>query len=97
MSNPGSQPGTQVAVQPQQPVALTENDLTHHKQELGWMGSILGSRENAPYYIAGIAIVASLIMLGIVITLQPQNGSAMTLLGAIITGALGYVFGKSSS
>lgn len=97
MSNPGLQPGTQVAVQPQQAVALTENDLTRHKQELGAMGSILGSRENAPYYIAAIAIIVSLGLLGFVVVMQPQNSSAMTLFGAIITGALGYVFGKSSS
>lgn len=96
MSDQGAQPNSQVAAQPQQ-VALTENDLTHHKQELGIMGSLLGSRENAPYYIAAIAIISSIILLGLVVMLQPQNSSAMTLFGAIITGALGYVFGKSSS
>ena len=61
------------------------------------MGSLLGSKENAPYYIAAIAIIVSLGLLGFVVICQPQNSSATTLFGAIITGALGYVFGKSAS
>jgi lipoprotein signal peptidase len=86
----------QAPPQPSQ-VGITQNDLAHHLQELGILGSIFGSKENAPYYIAAIAILGALAILAFVVINQPQNAAAMTLLGAIITGSLGYIFGKSSS
>jgi hypothetical protein len=88
-----SQVSTAVAAKPQ----LTEVELKHHSQELGLLGLIFGSSENAPYYIAAIAILISLGLLGFVMVAQPQNSAGMTLLGAIVTGALGYIFGKSSA
>jgi lipoprotein signal peptidase len=61
------------------------------------LGYIFGSRQNAPYYIAAVAILSSLAILGYIIVNQPQNSTGMTLLGAIVIGGLGYIFGKSSS
>jgi hypothetical protein len=97
MSDPGSQQNAQIPAQPQQPVALTDNDLKHHSQELGLLGYVFGSKENSPYNIAAIAIIAALIMLGILLISQPQNSAGITLMGAIVTGGLGYIFGKSTS
>lgn len=81
----------------QSSAGLTDVDLKHHSQELGLLGHVFGSRENAPYYIAALAIVICLVLLGYLFVNQPQNATGMTLLGSIVTGALGYIFGKSSS
>lgn len=76
---------------------LTQEDLVHHSQELGLLGKVFGSRENAPYNIAAVAIVTALGLLGFMLIKQPQNTAGITLLGAIVTGGLGYIFGKSTS
>jgi hypothetical protein len=75
---------------------LTAEDLTHHSQELGVLGKIFGSRENAPFYIAAMAIIFSFAMIACILVLAPDNNQALTLFGAIITGALGFIFGRSS-
>ncbi len=101
MSNPGPQ-NAQIAAQPQQPVSLTDNDLKHHSQELGLLGYIFGSRANAPVYIAALAIVFSfaIICFVLVFTQESSGVSKTQMVGLfipIITGALGYLFGKGSS
>ena len=82
---------------PQTQSGITDADLKHHSQELGLLGMIFGSHENAPYNIAAVAIVSSLIILGVLLFQQPQNTAGITLMGAIVTGGLGYIFGKSTS
>lgn len=100
MSDPGQ---SQSAVQLPQPSAgLTDADLRHHKQELGVLGSFFGSKENAPFYIAGLTIIGAIICLMIILVFVPSaqdfpKGQAITLFGSIITGALGYIFGKASN
>ena len=97
MSSAGQQANPQVAAQPQQPITLSENDLKHHSQELGLLGWIFGSKDNAPYNIAAVAIVAALGLLGYLLINHPENAVGVTLLGAIVTGGMGYIFGKSTS
>jgi lipoprotein signal peptidase len=97
MSSPGQQQNAQIAAQPQQTVAVTENELQRNKQELGMLGNIFGSSRNAPYYSASIVIFICAGFLCYVIVSQPQNQTGMTLLGTIVTGGLGYLFGRSSA
>lgn len=91
MSNPGQNQGANL---PQSP--LTQFELERNRQELGLLGHVFGSYRNAPYYTASIAIFVALGLLGYVLIKQPQNTAAITLLGAIVTGGLGFLFGRSS-
>jgi hypothetical protein len=102
MSNPDLQQTAQIAAQLQQPVSLTDNDLKHHSQELGLLGYIFGSRANAPVYIAALAIVFSFVIICCVLAFaQESDGLSKTqmvgLFIPIITGALGYLFGKGAN
>jgi hypothetical protein len=97
MSEQAQQANAQVAAQPQAPVTLSENDLRHHSQELGLLGKLFGSKENAPYNIAAVAIVLALVFLCVLLATQPQNIAGITLLGSIVSGGMGYIFGKSTS
>ena len=54
MTETPSQPEN--SLQPQQ-YSVTESTLRHRSQELGWLGKVFGSRENAPVNIAGAIIV----------------------------------------
>jgi hypothetical protein len=67
--------------------------------EIGLMGLIFGDVANKPGNIAAAAIVLAfgslLIVLFLVSDSEPKN-QAITLFGSIITGALGYLFGRSS-
>jgi hypothetical protein len=46
---------------------VTDAELRHHSQELGWMGKIFGSKDNAPGNIAGFAVIISMAMLAILL------------------------------
>jgi len=97
MSEPNNSDNIQTSSSAPNKSQLTEVDLKRHSQELGMLGWFFGSKDNAPYYIAAVAIIISLGLLCYAMTAQPQNAAAMTLLGSIITGALGYIFGRSST
>jgi len=62
------------------------------------MGRIFGDASEKPGNIAGVAIVLALILLLVIMFEIPANDSAkpqvLTLLGSIITGALGFLFGR---
>jgi hypothetical protein len=76
---------------------FTDGALRHHSQELGLLGKIFGSKEHAPYNIAAVTILMALGMLCFMFYQGSNNAAAITLLGAIVTGGMGYVFGKSGS
>ena len=65
---------------------------------MGWVGRAVGSSGEKPGNIAAIAIVGSLIMIGLVYFFGPEGpkGELMTLFGGVITLALGYLFGRST-
>lgn len=70
------------------------------KLEIGLIGLIFGDAAEKPGNIAAAAIVLSFIMF-IVLVYAPDSSAfpksqAMTLLGSVITGALGFLFGRSS-
>jgi hypothetical protein len=100
MSDAGQAQGANVSAQTQS--GFTQADLVHHSQELGLLGYIFGCKEHAPFYIAAMAIVLAFVMIACVLFFAPQNAEfprseAVTLFGAIITGALGYIFGRSNA
>jgi hypothetical protein len=66
---------------------------------IGWLGQIFGTVSEKPGNIAGIAVVASILIIALMIFFGPKGGNVpegqlYTLFGSIITGALGYLFGK---
>jgi len=70
------------------------------KLEIGWMGLIFGDVANKPGNVAAVAIVLAFILLAVALFIGPNDaprGQAITLFGSIITGALGYLFGRSAS
>ena len=80
---------------------FTETDLKRHAQELGMLGRVFGSKEHAPFYIAALAIVFSLVAIMVVLYTKSSpdfpKTQAVTLFGTIITGGLGFIFGRSTS
>ena len=71
------------------------------KLEIGWMGRLFGDASEKPGNIAGLAIILAFLMLVFVLYAVPDTATApkreaVTLLGGIITGALGFLFGRTS-
>ncbi|PTE10151.1 hypothetical protein [Mesorhizobium helmanticense] len=76
---------------------VTETDLKHHSQELGYFGSLFGSKENAPVYIAGlIAVIALFGAIGVGIWgPTPERAEYVKMLGGIVIAALSFIGGAS--
>jgi hypothetical protein len=79
---------------------------THHARdqkniELGWIGVVLGDVKHKPGNIAFLAIVSSFVLIAVLMFTREQadlpRRELITLLGTIITGALGYLFGRGHS
>ena len=68
------------------------------KLEIGWMGIIFGDASEKPGNIAALAIVLAFALLVVLFfvpdTTSGPKAQAMTLLGSVITGALGFLFGR---
>jgi hypothetical protein len=99
MSDPGLQQGAQDAAT--QPVELTENDLKCYSQELGRLGGIFGGSASAPFNIAAVTISSSFMLIaGILIFAQDSpefsRMQMVSLIIPIITGVVGYIFGKGT-
>ena len=80
---------------------ISDVDLKHHSQELGVLGAIFGSRANAPVYIAALAIVFSFVLIGCIMVFAEDSATfsksqMVGLIIPIITGALGFLFGKGT-
>ena len=72
------------------------------KLEMGTLGNFLGGATEKPGNIAAIVIVAAMVALLAILFLGPDSAifpkrEAVTLFGGIITGALGFVFGRTTS
>lgn len=61
-------------VQNEKSYQVTDNTLRHRSQELGLMGKVFGSKENAPVNIAGAIIVLGLISM-LVVPFVPSSPS----------------------
>jgi hypothetical protein len=70
------------------------------KLEIGWMGLIFGDAAEKPGNIAAAAILLSFLMFVVLVFAPDSSGlpksQVMTLIGSIITGALGFLFGRHS-
>jgi hypothetical protein len=71
------------------------------KLEIGWMGIIFGDAAEKPGNIAALAILLAFVGILIVAIWVPDaNGpkrELITLFGGIITGSIGFLFGRSTS
>lgn len=72
------------------------------KLEIGWMGIVFGDAAEKPGNVAAVAIVLSFFALMLILFFLPDGQSsskkeALTLLGGIMTGALGFLFGRTTS
>ncbi|MEH2498558.1 hypothetical protein V1294_005037 [Bradyrhizobium sp. AZCC 1678] len=76
---------------------ITDSDLQHHSQELGRLGSIFGSKEQAPIYFAGLLMVVASVGFCIVAVCPttPEKSDALKALGGIIIAALTFLGGAS--
>ena len=67
---------------------------------MGKMGTLFGSRENAPTYIAGIVALFFAVVLALLLFVPLGEGitrlSALQLFGGFFLAALGYLFGSIS-
>jgi hypothetical protein len=71
------------------------------KLEIGWVGLIFGDVTEKPGNIAAAAIILAFLLLTAVLLVVPDASTApkkeaLTLLGSIITGALGFLFGRGT-
>lgn len=69
------------------------------KQELGYIGKIFGSRQNAPSSIAGICVIFALFaLIGLLIwgSDGQRTSQGITIFAGLVTLAMGYLFGRSS-
>ncbi len=71
-----------------------EADLKMKKLESGWLGTVFGTR-NAPANIAGFVVVAVLFA-GLLSFFRDADTiiRTWTIIAPIITGAMGFLFGK---
>lgn len=68
-------------------------DLEHFSK--GWLGQVAGAPKNAPTNIAFLTILLSFVV-GLISFLHPKTLEIWTFLVPIITGTIGYVFGKGA-
>jgi hypothetical protein len=70
------------------------------KLEIGWVGLIFGDATEKPGNIAATAIICAFILILVLLFAPVSEGTpkqeALTLLGSIITGALGFLFGRGT-
>jgi hypothetical protein len=70
------------------------------KLEFGWMGRVFGDVAHKPGNIAGTAMLlgfAGIILVAIWMPSGADKASLLTLFGTIITGSIGFVFGRTTS
>ena len=70
------------------------------KLEIGWMGLVFGHAAEKPGNIAGAAMLLGFIGIIVVAIWMPEGASKsglLTLFGSVITGSVGFVFGRSTS
>jgi len=92
---------------PEEPVALHQDPLTGQtgfREELGWVGKFIGGKSEKAGNVAFIVIVVCFVLLMIVTagwvvhsgTEEYKAGAAFAPLMSVISGALGFMFGKGS-
>lgn len=79
----------------------TGNVLEIKRLDAGWLGKIFGTGDTSSNNIAGICIIICLLFGGIMCIYYANSNSIdpyeiWTYLTPIITGSLGYIFGRQS-
>ena len=75
---------------------VRRNPLDHKKTDLGYLGKFFGSPKNASLNIAGLVIIALLLLIGFVYLKTgyiDENKELYAALTSLITLSLGYLFG----
>lgn len=77
---------------------LIQRERQERLLQIGWIGRIVGTKEQAPSNIAGAtALIAVLALVGLLLTPNsPNSDIAQRTLLPIILAVLGYLFGKST-
>lgn len=72
--------------------------LLHNEQNLGYLGKFFGSSSSAPTNIAGLVAICSmvLIVVSFLMPSTPDLVDARKWFFALITSALGFIFGAAS-
>lgn len=72
-------------------------NLQHNQQNLGVLGKFFGANSAAPTNIAGVVVVASLLLIAITLVVTiPDAGIVRTMLVGVLSSALSFMFGASS-
>jgi hypothetical protein len=75
-----------------------EVQQSERSQQMGRLGSWLGSRENAPTYIAGIMACFFALVIAAIVFVPMGEGltrqDALQIIGGFFLAALGYLFGS---
>lgn len=73
-----------------------ETQHANKKLEMGLMGVIFGDAAEKPGNVAAAAILLSFVALVLIFWLAPPDvrGQGLALFGSIITGSIGYLFGR---
>jgi len=76
---------------------LIQSERQERLLQIGWIGRIVGTKEQAPSNIAGAtALIAMLALVGVLLFQSSNLDLATRILPPIITTVLGYIFGKSN-
>jgi len=70
--------------------------------EIGWMGLLFGDATEKPGNIAGTTLFVSIAALVLVLIFAPETNTfpkreMVTLFGGLASGALGFLFGRTTS
>lgn len=78
-------------------VKETSSDLELERLNAGWLGKIFGIGDNASNNIAGFAVIIGFLLGGIFSCINVTNPFEIwSYITPIITGALGYIFGRGA-
>ncbi|HCE2191249.1 TPA: hypothetical protein ACMDXF_004499 [Vibrio parahaemolyticus] len=82
--------------------SATSEDLDVAKLNAGFIGKLFGTGQNGPVNIAGICVVLGLltgaiITAGMLFTGKQNSYEIWQYVSPIVTGALGFIFGKGNS
>jgi hypothetical protein len=79
-------------------VMQAETQRVERSQEMGRIGGLFGSRQNAPTYIAGVVACFFALVLAAIVFLPIGEGltrvDALQVVGGFFLAALGYLFGS---
>ena len=75
-----------------------DHEVKIRQMEMGWIGRLVGGERQAPISIAMIVVVVGALIMWASYRLYPALGWQLMFQtgGALVSGALGYIFGRAS-